>query len=159
MNTTTVLWIVIAVLFLIILALLFCAWKLADFCGGMISAFWKRLHHKRKMKYIITLALGIPKLVFASVIFSNMWAWFIVPKFGLPPMSWQAALGVIYLASFLQLDGVLQVAYANAKLESEAKDGSPIDNGTFTIMSILLTTFGMYPLVFLCAYIWHCILG
>lgn len=52
-------------------------------------------------KLVLGLLIGIPFTLWAGVIFSDYWRWFIVPTFGFDPITWVQGVGVNLVAAFI----------------------------------------------------------
>lgn len=53
---------------------------------------------------IFTVLTFIPLVIFGAWVFTQLWAWFVVPTFGLAPLTIPAALGLSLLVNYLTSD-------------------------------------------------------
>lgn len=51
--------------------------------------------------FIVDFILSLISMVYLSFIFKNLWLWFIVPVFNLPPVTLVSAIGVIIVISIV----------------------------------------------------------
>ena len=59
---------------------------------------------KGSIYFVIAIAVVIPLVIFRGWVLSILWGWFIVPSFGLPPLSIAAAIGLSLLTGYLTAD-------------------------------------------------------
>jgi len=110
------------------------------------------------MKGLINLLLSIPQALAGGYIFSHMWAWFVVRKFGLPELTFMEAVGVLIVMGF-PLFG-LHVANMLKEIKDDMRaKGKQIDASTLGIISSLVTIVVLYPIMFGIAYLWHLAIG
>lgn len=112
------------------------------------------------MKYIFNFGLGIINTLFKGYILSKLWLWFIVPKFGLPTISYLEAVGLLLTIGIFTLDIITITAFSSGNLKKDSTpsnetDAIKLDDGDYGIIKSLLMTFVLLPLGLASAYIWH----
>ncbi len=106
------------------------------------------------IKALVNFILGIPQALFGGFIFAHMWHWFIVPRFGLPDLTFMQAVGVLMTIGFPLWS--LHLARISDQIKAEKKE---IDTQTISILVSVMTTIILYPLILLFAYFWHLAIG
>lgn len=76
------------------------------------------------MEYLIVIALTVAVTAALSIwegfVFTKLWMWFIIPMFGLPPLSIPMAIGLCLVAAFLTHQARISQK-GNDELEEAAK--------------------------------------
>lgn len=101
------------------------------------------------MKQLATLVIVVASSIFGGFIFSKMWGWFVVSKFGLPALSTGEAMGLIATVSWF----TASLSFAMAKKEARAKSKS--DEATFDLWWALLVACVVYPMALGMGYLLH----
>ena len=104
------------------------------------------------MKALFNLLLSIPSALLGGFVFSHLWHWFIVRKFGLPELTFLEAVGVLIVISF----PLLSIHMSNALSDPKHAD---VDSSTKGIITSLVTILVLYPIIFGAAYLWHLAIG
>lgn len=109
----------------------------------------------RILKALFNLGLSIIQTLFAGLVLSKMWGWFITPKFvNAPKLDYLDAVGVSMVVNFFFVG--LLVAITMAQYEGVKRSAKAMMN--ITDKSIIVKLFMIvvvYPLSLLGAFIWH----
>ena len=106
------------------------------------------------IKALVNFVLGIPQALFGGFIFAHMWHWFIVPRFGLPDLTFMQAVGVLMTIGF-----PLYGLYMKDVVKDIRKDKPEFSTGAISIMMTVITTCFLYPVILGSAYVWHLVIG
>lgn len=105
---------------------------------------------KKALLVVAHVVVGSLVGIWGAFVFTQLWAWFMVSKFGLPPLSIVDAAGVLLVASFATLGTVVAVVGA-------VKDAQLKDEGDREIAP-LARTIGLglfvYPLALGIGFVW-----
>lgn len=100
---------------------------------------------------LIRLILGIPISIFSAFIFSKMWGWFIVTKFGIPTISIGEAMGILitlrWLTTPLDIELVKMSAVGRAE-ERALKEKQEFDENKFDVNWTLTKGLVFYPVAY-----------
>lgn len=101
------------------------------------------------VRMLFNIGFGVIKTLFAGFILSKMWTWFIVSRFGgVPMLDYAGGVGLMLFISFFGI--------GRSVTDIMAGDGvAKVDTITRNLALICVA----YPLVFLMAYLWHCVVG
>lgn len=101
------------------------------------------------LKIVFNIGFGVVKTLFAGLILSKMWMWFIVSRFaGVPTLDFAGGVGLMLFVSFFNV----------GKAVTEILAGEGVAKVDVIYKNVVLICVG-YPLVFLMAYLWHCAIG
>lgn len=99
------------------------------------------------VSFILSVLFGL----FGGYVFSVLWGYFVVPKFGLPALSPVDGVGLMMVASFPTLKMQLQEAF------SWKKDG--MSDEVFELWKMIAVDVIVYPATLLAGYVWHLFLN
>jgi len=105
------------------------------------------------MKSFLNFFLSIGQALVGGFVFSHLWNWFIVRKFGLPELTFLEAVGVLIVAGF----PLIGISIRDLTKELVKKFDYSAESAA--IVTTLFTTCFLYPVMFGIAYVWHCIIG
>jgi len=71
-----------------------------------------------------------------AVVLKVMWGWFIVEQFGLPPITWQVAMGLCLVVGLLNLD--IKYDLSNKPGKEDLNSGAVVFGRVFAPLFILL---------------------
>lgn len=97
------------------------------------------------------LLLGIGQTIFAGVVLSKLWLWYIVRTFDVKPLSVIGAIGVLFIVEFLLFTMTTRQSFEKLR----ATKYSDLDDDEFTIVKKLFMILGLYPLTLGLAYVWQ----
>lgn len=104
------------------------------------------------MKKAFSFLLTVPQMLAKGFVFSLMWAWFVVPVFLLPKLSFVQSVGLCEVVDFLLLGVSMTALYPSAK-ESTLKENPKLDEDDFSIAWQMSRVFVFYPLALGIAYV------
>lgn len=105
------------------------------------------------MKTFFSFLLMIPSMLISGYVFSCLWKWFLVRKFGLPELTHMEAIGVLMTLHFPLLTMRTDKIAENFRRENNMKADSASLLSSFFVILII------YPMIFGIAYVWHCVIG
>lgn len=104
---------------------------------------------KTVVKVLVQVGLAIVSSLFAGLVLSKMWGWFIVPKFaGAPALDYLSAVGVNITIGFFFSSLYWDLHMSQAKEKDE-------DSLAVAIVKSLVKIVIFYPLVLLVGWVWH----
>lgn len=101
------------------------------------------------MMYVVAFLLSLVRTVANGYVLSKLWAWFVVPAFGVPALPTLRAIGVMMVLNFLSLH--LHAEIIKAQPKSAKPRAALKDWVNEYLVAILLVC----PLILGISYLWH----
>jgi len=111
------------------------------------------------LKTLLSGLLAILSSLMGGLVFSKMWGWFLVRLFpSAPRLGVMDAVGLLMVLGFPLASLMMMLVFLDAKEGIKKKHPNLSSEYLATAWS-LVTTFFIYPLVLLFAWIWHRAIG
>ena len=102
--------------------------------------------------WVTNTVFGIVRTMVAGACLARMWAWFMVPVFGLPALDFKHAIGLMITVNFI-------APGADIAKKADTVDVDDLGNALAIAFGQNVVRIVIFPLIMLFAFFWHLYIG